>query len=83
MRRSSPVLHSGAVEVRPSPAQVIAYRRSHPDAESFVVAANLSDAAAKHPLAGRVVLSTEHQKEGRVYGGVLEPWEALVLKPDS
>ena len=81
LRRSSPALHSGSIEVLPLNDQVISYRRSHPDDEPFVIAANLSDEAAAHSLEGQVVTGTDHLREGRVFSGQLGPWEAVVVRP--
>ena len=83
LRRANPALHSGAVEVLPSVSEVVAYRRSHPEGEPFVIAANLSSRNVKYAVDGEVVVSTNHELEGRPHGGELEPWEALVVRPSS
>jgi alpha-glucosidase len=80
LRRSSPALHSGAVEVLPSSDEVLAYRRSHPQGEAFVVAANLSDKPAQHRFDGEVIAGTDHTRERSAYDGHLVAWETVVLK---
>ena len=83
LRRVNPALHSGAVEVQPSVSEVVAYRRSHTEGEPFVIAANLSNVEVKHAADGEVVVSNNHELEGRPYRGELEPWEAVVVRPDA
>ncbi len=83
LRRSHPALHSGSVEVLPSLSQVITFRRSHQGGDSFVIAANLADVAAHHPLEGSVAVGTDHGREGAAFDGRLAPWEAVVVTPAS
>lgn len=80
LRRDHPALHSGAVEVLPSVSQVISFKRSHPDGDAFVVAANLSDGPVNHPGDGPVVVGTDHKREGTAFDGHLGAWEAVVVK---
>jgi hypothetical protein len=63
----------------PSNDRVIAYRRSQPAGVSFVIAANLSDEPAEHPVDGEVFVATDHSREGTGFDGHLAPWEAVVV----
>jgi len=83
LRRAQPALHGGAIEVLPSAAGVLSYRRSHPGGDSFVIVANLLETPARHDLEGKVVVGTDYQREGRTFAGELGPWEAVVLRPAS
>ena len=80
LRRASPALHSGAVEVVPSVPEVVAYRRSHPGADSFTIAVNLSDGPVNHRASGVVVVGTDRSREGNTFDGHLGPWEAVVVR---
>lgn len=80
LRRSEPSLHGGGVEVLASPAKVLAYRRNHPSARPFAVAANLSAEAVRFPLDGEVAVGTDYEREGASFDGSLGAWEVVVLR---
>jgi alpha-glucosidase len=80
LRRASPALHSGSVEVLSSDSRVIAFSRSYPGSESFVVAANLSDMPARHVADGEVAAGTDQGRAASVFDGHLSPWEAIVVR---
>ena len=83
LRRLHPALHSGDIEVLSSTDGVIAYRRSHPQGQAFVIAANLSDKSAEHRIEGEIVAGTNHSREASVFDGHLAPWEAVVVSGTS
>jgi alpha-glucosidase len=83
LRRVNPALHSGAVEVLPSDSQVVAYRRWHPSADSFAIAANLGDTPTNQELVGEIVVGTEHTRAATTFDGHLAPWEAVVVKTSN
>jgi alpha-glucosidase len=83
LRRANPAFHSGSVEVLQSDSRVVAFRRSHPGADSFVVAANLSDTPARHEVDGDVMGGTDHNRAPTTFNGHLSPWEAVVVKTSN
>ena len=83
VRRANPALHSGSVEVLPSVSQVVAFRRSHPDGDAFVVVVNLSTGPLDHAADGPIVVGTNHHREGDAFDGQLGPWEAVVVKASN
>jgi alpha-glucosidase len=83
VRRANPALHSGSVEVLPSESSVVAFRRSYQGADSFVIAANLSDGATDHSIDGQVTVGTDPRKEGAAFDGQLAPWESVVVKTSN
>ncbi|HEY7563367.1 MAG TPA: alpha-amylase family glycosyl hydrolase [Acidimicrobiia bacterium] len=80
LRRQEPALHGGDIRVLRSPRQVLAYRRTHPTSQSFLVLANLAEVPARVRNRGTVVLGTDHTVEGTPFSGELAPWEAVVLR---
>jgi alpha-glucosidase len=80
LRRANPALHSGSVEVLASDSRLVSFRRSHPEADTFVVAANLSDTPARHEVDGEIVAGTDHTRTATSFDGHLSPWEAVAVK---
>jgi alpha-glucosidase len=79
VRRASPALRSGDIEVLDAPDGVLAYRRASGD-DDLAVLVNFSD----HPVAtapgGDVLVSSAHRRPGD-FDGVVSSDEAVVVRP--
>jgi len=76
LRAGSETLRYGAFVPLPSNRRVMAYARTL-GTEKYVVLLNFSDRPAKAAYTGEVAIANT---EAAAYGGLLQPWEAVVLK---
>lgn len=80
LRKSTPSLQSGSIELLESPDEVLSYRRSLEGSPVFEVRANLSASAVRAGPGGRIALGTITGREGQQFDGSLSPWEAVVVE---
>ena len=80
LRRETPALQLGDIEVLDGPEPVLSYRRWLGEGPGWVVHANLSAQASRVNGGGKIVAATDHTREGSAFDGVLAPFEAVVTK---
>jgi len=81
VRRASPALSVGQLELLDSPEGTLAWRRVQGDDERVVVL-NMSDDEAKlRDLAGTVEVASDGAGEGQPFDGTLAPDSAVILRP--
>ena len=82
-RRAAPALRQGAIEILDGPDDVVVYERRHDD-DRRVIAISFSPDAVPMALAGPVALSSDPARPtGAALEGPLQPYEAVILTPDS
>jgi glycosidase len=79
LRRRTPALHAGSIELATPDARVLAFQRDHRGSQ-VKVAVNLSSEEHRQPFAGSVLASTTATLIGRDAPSVLGPWEGIVLE---
>lgn len=81
VRRASPALQHGTIELHSSPEGVLVWRRRADDGDERVVVVNFTASPQTlDDVRGTVVVSTDSGRSG-AFDGVLGPDEALILRP--
>ena len=80
VRKASPALSIGSIEVLDSSPEVLMYRRSLKGSPSYETRANLSTSATVVKPGGRIAVGTNGDREGQQFDGHLEPWEAVLVE---
>jgi alpha-glucosidase len=80
LRRDTPALRLGAIEILPAPPGVLAFRRGDgPEAATVII--NFTDGHVPYGTAGVVALSTARSVgENEEFDGTLQPDEAIILR---
>jgi alpha-glucosidase len=81
-RRASPALQLGDFALLEAPADVVAWRRSHPSGDR-IVALNMGADPVDVPLAGTVIVASDGRGDGEAFAGPLAPDTAVLLAPDA
>jgi glycosidase len=80
VRRASPALTRGSIEVLDGPLEVLSYRRSLAGSQAFETRANLSDKPTVIEPGGRIAVATSGDREGQQFDGHLAAWEAVLIE---
>jgi glycosidase len=80
VRKASPALTIGSIEVLESPPEVLSFRRSLTGSPSYETRANLSPNATAITPGGRIAVATSSEREGQQFDGSLEAWEVVLVE---
>jgi len=79
LRRSTPALRTGTIELRDASAGVLSYDRVQ-DGDRLTIAINFTSEPVVVPATGTVVIASDGQGEGAPYAGKLRADQAVVLR---
>jgi alpha-glucosidase len=80
VRKTSPALTMGSIEVLDSPPEVLAFRRSLAESSSYETWANLSANPTVIKPRGRIAVAINCEREGQQFDGSLDGWEAVLVE---